>query len=83
MICVKDMARNRLLVDYYFLSSRAPWRGRQYGNAVRGDDAINILREGYFLDLRGVELLTDVEAPASFKDLTLIDLRDVYRNHFP
>lgn len=50
---------------------------------MRGDDAINILREGYFLDLRGVELLTDVEAPASFKDLTLIDLRDVYRNHFP
>lgn len=49
---------------------------------MRGDDVINILREGYFLDLRGVELLIDVEVLVSFKDLILIDLRDVYRNYF-
>lgn len=48
---IKNIARDGLLVGYCFLNSSAPGRGRWYGSGVSGDEAINILREGYFLDL--------------------------------
>lgn len=54
---IKTMAWNRLLLAYSFLSSYATWGGGAeggrsfYRNGVRGYEFINILREGYFLDL--------------------------------
>lgn len=48
MIYVKDMVQRQAVGRLLFPSSYVPRSGGECGNEVRGEEAVNILREGYF-----------------------------------